>query len=116
MFEKGDRERTRVKYSSKVDIKREGGKKTITGLLRDIGMESIYVYSDLKSPPESGEEVEIKITIKGKGSKLSIESSGRVSRIDKDGFAIVFSTSLEWWPIFISFPQHAKYYKGIDPI
>lgn len=100
-----NRERTRIKYSSVVEVKTDD-RDTITGQLRDIGMESLYVFSDSDNLLETGKDVDVKIIINGKESKLSIESTGKVTRVDNDGFAIVFSSRLEWWPIFASFPQH----------
>jgi len=113
-MEKGNRERTRIKYSSVVEIKTNNGA-AITSQLRDIGMESLYVYSDSNHPLETGEHVEVRIIIKGEGSKLIIDSAGKVTRIDNDGFAVVFSSRLEWWPVFASFPRYANQYRGIRP-
>ncbi len=95
------RNRVRVEYAAQAKIC-SAAKGTLQGTIRDIGLESVYVYTDPFL--DFGEKVEIEIILFGNASKLCITAEGSVTRIDQDGIALRFTNPLEWWPVFTVFP------------
>ena len=101
-----NRKKARIKYSTQAMV-RSAGKGSVGGIIRDIGMESLYI--NLEPIFEMNEMVEIEITLYGQDSLMSIRANGSVIRTDQNGAAFGFTSPLEWWPVFSLFPMH-----GID--
>jgi hypothetical protein len=93
---------TRVAYSAHALIKSTKKKQTVKAIVRDVSLESMYLYCERK--PFIGEIVNIEITLLGLDSELIIKVSGKVQRLDGQGVVITFFKPLEWWPIFTYFP------------
>ena len=77
---------------------------TVEGTIRDISLDALYLEMDPIF--EIDEKVKVEIILPGADSELTIEVSAKVVRKDEDGFALRFTTPLEWWPIFSFFPFH----------
>ncbi len=93
---------TRVEYAAHAVVKSTKKKKTIKAIVRDISLDSIYLYC--KPELTINERVSIDIVLLGRDSELTIKVSAKVKRIDQKGTAFVFFQPLEWWPIFTYFP------------
>lgn len=98
-----NRSRVRLEYSAEAVV-HSARKGTLQGVVRDIGMESVYIY--FEPIFDIDEDVELQITLRGKDSELCIKASGKVVRVDQDGTALRFLSPLEWWPVFSLFPFH----------
>lgn len=103
---KDGRERMRVHYTADVSVETLDNRES-RGLLRDIGLNSLYVVVDQKEGDTLifDEEVNVKVALQADGSSLTIKLHGYVARMDKEGFVVQFSKPLRWWPIFIMFPD-----------
>lgn len=103
---KDERQRLRVNCSARVHVETRD-RRIIRGRLRDVGMESLYLFFDSDSEPFLiyGEKVNVKVTMQRDSSSLTIELDGNVARMDDSGFVVQFSRSLRWWPVFILFPN-----------
>ncbi len=99
-----DRNRTRIDYSAHALIKSCSRRITEDGEVRDISLNSAYLFMDPVF--ELDELLELRIVLRGQDSKLTVELSARVARIDDNGLALTFLSPLEWWPIFTIFPLH----------
>lgn len=98
-------QRTRARLSYTADVVVESKERgTLHGIVRDVGMESIYVYMDPFFEP--GDKVQLNIIIDGAESRLSIAAAATVVRVDNDGMALKFAKPIEWWPVFSLFPFH----------
>ncbi|WP_028583443.1 hypothetical protein [Desulfogranum mediterraneum] len=97
------RSRARIEYLAEVTI-RSALKGAVVGTVRDIGQESMYAYVEPFFEPE--EEVAATINLYGRGSRLSIQATALVIRVDQDGLALRFSCPLEWWPVFSFFSAY----------
>ncbi len=100
-MKKEDRHRLRLEYTADAVVESDH-RGSLCGTVRDVGMDSIYIYMDLFFELE--EEVRLHITIYGKESRLSITANAVVVRVDQDGLALQFTKPLEWWPIFSFYP------------
>ena len=108
------RARMRLHHSAAVEITAKD-RDVILGNLRDIAIESIYVFSDssrLKTL-ESGENVDVNISVEKNGSCLTIRSSGYVVRSERNGVAIRFVSPLKWWPVFCFFPSTESFRSAV---
>jgi len=83
----------------------------VQGRMRDIGMQSLYLYTDENSDDFLiyGEQVRVKVTMHREGSDLSVELNGIVGRMDDQGFVVRFDHSLKWWPVFTMFPEPKRH-------
>lgn len=79
--------------------------RSLVGKLRDISLESLYMYVD-ESAGTVGDDETIKVTIflENEGSDLTISLNGRVIRRDGRGVVVKFEHHLKWWPLFTMFP------------
>ncbi|MCP3933003.1 MAG: hypothetical protein GY705_28355 [Bacteroidetes bacterium] len=102
MMQIQNRKRGRIDYSAQA-IMRSSRKGALHGVVRDIGIESIYVQADMLF--DLDEIVEIEIMMYGYDSQLTIKANASVIRIDQDGIALRFTSQLEWWPLFSLFPN-----------
>jgi hypothetical protein len=93
---------TRVEYTAHAIVKSTKTKKSLKAIVRDVSLDSIYVYC--KPSLTINERVLIEIVLLGKESELSIKAPAKVKRIDPKGIAFTFFKSLEWWPVFTYFP------------
>ena len=99
-----ERNRTRIDYSAHALIKSCRRKRIEDGEVRDISLNSAYLFMDPVF--DLDELVEMRIMLRGQDSRLTVELSARVARIDDNGIALTFLSPLEWWPIFTIFPLH----------
>ncbi|MCB2216263.1 PilZ domain-containing protein [Desulfofustis glycolicus] len=95
---------TRVEYGAHAIIRSDKKEKTVEAIVRDISIESIYLYCRLEF--RIGERVSVRITLPGQESELVIKVPGKVNRIDPHGIAVAFHRPLDWWPVFTYFPLH----------
>ena len=100
-MEDKNRSRTRVSYSAHALVK-SADKGTIGGTVRDIALETIYLY--ILPVFAIDEIVNLKIILLGADSQLTIKVAAKVIRKDENGVALRFAKPLEWWPIFTFFP------------
>ena len=98
-----ERTKTRINYSAHALVK-SGQKGIIKGTIRDIALESLYLY--ITPLFEIDEKVNVEIVLLGTDSQLSIKVPARVVRKDEKGIALSFLSPLEWWPVFTFFPLH----------
>jgi hypothetical protein len=106
-YQSGTREKrrlTRVDYGAHAIIRSDKKEKTVKAIVRDISIESMYLYCRLEF--YIGERVSIRITLLGQESELVIKVPGKVNRIDPRGIAVAFHRPLDWWPVFTYFPLH----------
>jgi hypothetical protein len=104
------RERLRLRHLAAVELKTAHGK-VIRGNLRDIGIESMFVRVEKKLVGllQLGENVDIALSVTQGESRLTISFPGKVIRSDDDGFALIFTEKLKWWPIFSLFPVNEQF-------
>ncbi len=103
-----DESRTKLRLRRKAGVQiTSGDDRSVTGTLRDISLDSLYVQIEgLGSGFYDREEpVEAIISLDREGSGLTIEVDGKILRIDKDGIAIKFDYHLKWWPVFTLLPE-----------
>lgn len=100
------RERLRVYCDADVKVA-TADKRLVKGKMRDVGLNSLYLYADDADNAFliEGEPVRVKIAMTRDGSNLTIELEGRVARMDDNGFVVQFTQSMRWWPVFIIFPS-----------
>lgn len=101
---KEKRRLTRVEYGAHAIIRSDKKERTVEAIVRDISIESIYLYCRLEF--HIGERVSVRITLLGQESELVIKVPGKVNRIDPHGIAVAFHRPLDWWPVFTYFPLH----------
>ncbi len=101
---KDARHRARMSYAAHVLV-RSSKTGTVKGTVRDISIDSIYLYLDTKLP--IGDKVSLEIILLGEDSQLSIKVTGKVVRVDDEGVAFCFLKPLEWWPVFSIFSLHS---------
>lgn len=94
---------TRTNYAAHALVN-SGSGKTLKGVIRDISMDSIYLY--IEPEFEVGLPVMVEIILFGTNSQLTVKMLARVERMDQDGVAMSFMTPLEWWPIFTYFSTY----------
>ncbi len=97
------RVQTRINYLAHALVT-SGTAETIKGIIRDVSLNSIYLYIDPVF--ELDKPVMVEIILLGANSQLTVKMLARVARKDKDGVAMEFITPLEWWPIFTYFSKH----------
>ena len=97
------RVQTRTNYSAHALVN-SGTGATIKGVIRDISIDSIYLF--VEPIFELDTPVMVEIIILGVNSQLTVKMLARVVRKDQDGVAMHFFTPLEWWPIFTYFSSH----------
>ncbi len=100
-MEDTNRSRTRVSYSAHALVK-SADKGTIGGTVRDIAIETIYLY--MLPVFAIDEIVNLKIILLGADSQLTIKVVAKAIRKDENGVAFRFAKPLEWWPLFTFFP------------
>jgi hypothetical protein len=104
-FSKREKRRlTRVEYGAHAIIRSDKKERAVEAIVRDISIESIYLYCRLEF--RIGERVSVRITLLGQESELVIKVPGKVNRIDPHGIAVTFHRPLDWWPVFTYFPLH----------
>ena len=94
--------KTRINYSAHALVSSSSGE-TIKGVIRDVGLESIYL--DIDPVFELDEPVNVEIILLGASSQLTIKMPARVVRKDQNGVAMRFFAPLEWLPVFSYFPS-----------
>ncbi len=100
-MEDKNRSRARISYSAHALVK-SADKGTIGGRVRDIALETIYLY--ILPVFVIDEIVNLKIILLGTDSQLTIKVAAKVIRKDENGVALRFIKPLEWWPLFTFFP------------
>lgn len=104
--ERDARQRLRVQCSAQVEVE-TGDRRVVKGRLRDVGLNSLYLFADESRDAFliEGESVKVKVAMQRDNSTLTIELEGQVARMDDFGFVVQFARSLRWWPVFIMFPS-----------
>ncbi len=97
------RVQTRINYLAHALVT-SGTAETTKGIIRDVSLNSIYLYIDPVF--ELDKPVMVEIILLGINSQLTVKMLARVTRKDKTGVAMEFITPLEWWPIFTFFSEH----------
>lgn len=98
------RKRIRLPYMAAVELTTSEGQR-IRGNLRDIGLDSVFIKTDIDLCESSRSMiVEVAMTITQGDSSMTICTHGKIIRTDKDGCAVQFSEPLKWWPVFSLFP------------
>lgn len=100
------RQRKRVLFETKVNIRTADGSKFCNATSRNIGMGGIYLETGDLLDPETGCEVEIILT--AKHSHIILHIKGEVTRTDGNGLAIRFENDLEWWALFAIYGQYGN--------
>lgn len=105
VFENDSRGRLRLHREALVEI-RSGDDRVLEGQLRDISLDSMYMYIDgiVSDFILLEEPVEVNIFLEREGCKLTISVEGRIVRTDRKGVAVKFDYHLKWWPIFTLLP------------
>lgn len=106
----GRRDRIRLQYLAAAKLTKVNGS-VVHGNLRDIGIDSLFIKIDGgQSTKLSIEEaVEVTITVTQGQSCLTINTPGKVLRLDEDGVAVTFTEPLKWWPVFSLFPVNEQF-------
>lgn len=104
------RQRLRVRCNAKVHVE-SGDRRTISGTLRDVCLNSLYLFANDSRDDFFilGENVKVKVIMERDNSTLTIALHGHVARMDDSGFAVRFSESLCWWPVFVIFPSQNEH-------
>ncbi len=78
----------------------------ITGRLRDIGINSLYLFTNQEDDNFliEGEKVSVSVHMHRGENRLTIDMGATVVRLDATGFAVKFKDLLRWWPIFAMYP------------
>lgn len=100
-----DRRHLRLHYNAHVELETLD-RRYISGKLRDIGLESLYMLTEDRKEDflVSGEVVKVKVTMRRGKSKLTLDMDAKIVRMDDRGVAVKFNNYLKWWPIFVMFP------------
>jgi len=95
------RDRTRIQCSTRED-KIQVQSTDVSGKVRDISLSGMYCELDgeLNWSKLLNREVTIWMLMENGGSRLQINTQGKVVRHDESGVAFNFSESFAWWPIF----------------
>lgn len=103
--ENESRKRLRLKRNAEVEI-RSGNGRILEGRLRDIALDSMYMYIDgvVSDFILFDEPVEVILFLQREGCRLTISVDGKIIRTDRKGVAIKFDYHLKWWPIFTLLP------------
>jgi len=104
------RERLRLHYLAAVELTTAHGK-VVRGNLRDIGIESMFAKVEKRHMEFLllGENVDVALSVSQGKSRLTIGFPGKVIRVDDEGFALIFTEKLKWWPIFSVFPMNEQF-------
>ena len=100
-----ERQRLRLNCSANVQVETVDHR-LVKGLLRDVGLHSLYLFTNEESDDYLiyGESVKVRVIMRRGDSTLTIELDGYVARMDEFGFVVKFAQSLKWWPVFTMFP------------
>lgn len=95
----------RLRRRARVEI-RAAEDRVLEGELRDISLESLYMYIEGLSGDFIllDEPVELTIFLQKEGCKLTISVEGTIVRTDQAGVAVKFDYHLKWWPVFTLLP------------
>lgn len=109
IFENDSRTRLRLKRKAEVEVRSEDGR-VLEGRLRDISLDSMYMYIDgiVSDFILMDEPVEVTLYLSREGCRLTITVNGAIVRTDRNGIAIKFDYHLKWWPIFTLLPELRK--------
>lgn len=105
VYENDSRKRLRLHREALVEI-RSADDRVLEGQLRDISLDSMYMYIDgiVSDFILLDEPVEVDIFLEREGCKLTVSVQGRIVRTDLKGVAVKFDYHLKWWPIFTLLP------------
>lgn len=109
-IEQDSRQRLRVYCDADVKVT-TGDRRLVKGKMRDVGLNSLYLFADDTDNAFliEGEPVKVEIAMSREGSNLTIELDGHVARMDDYGFVVQFTKSMRWWPVFIIFPSQKEH-------
>ncbi len=100
-MEEHRRDRTRTNYSADALVK-SAKRRAIKGRLRDIAINSLYLY--IIPIFEIDDHAKVEIILFSADSQLIMNVPAVVVRKDQNGIAMRFLNPFEWWPIFSLFP------------
>jgi hypothetical protein len=87
MNEMGDkRNKTRVEFRSEATVSHDNTR--ITGSISNLSLKGLFLFTDAKLPLNT--PVDVSISLSGSTTNLTINISGTIIRIEKDGFAVEF--------------------------
>lgn len=98
-MEKDKRKRLRINFSAQTKILDIENGKDYSVAMTDISMNGLSGTSE-GIPLKNGQNCNLEIIIPGKTSRLILEISGKIARIDGATVAVEFDNDLEWWAIF----------------
>lgn len=107
------RQATRTRFVTHVNIRPHFSEQVVAGELVDISLEGMFVKAETLL--EVDIECAVEVVIQGKNSRLVLDDiEAVVIRQDNVGFALRFTSSMEWWLLFSVYTQYAK--QEVTPI
>lgn len=112
-MDKDKRKRLRINFSAQTKLIDKENGNTYSVSMTDISMNGLSGTSD-GIPFKSGQSCDVEIIIPGRASRLILEISGRIARIENETVAVEFDNDLEWWAIFSIYkPYGGKENEGV---
>lgn len=100
------RQRNRVVFETRVNVKSIDETFISEGTSKNIGMGGIYIEIPDFLGPQTPCDVEI--VLNARHSHIILHIKGNVSRIDDKGMAVKFDNDLEWWALFAIYGQYGN--------
>jgi len=100
------RQRNRVTFETRVNVKSSDETFLSEGTSKNIGMGGIYIEMPDFLGPQTPCDVEI--VLNARHSHIVLHIKGNVSRIDEKGMAVKFEKDLEWWALFAIYGQYGN--------
>lgn len=100
------RQRNRVIFETRVNVRSEDETFMSEGTSKNIGMGGVYIEIPDFIGPETTCLVEI--ILSARHSHISLHVKGDVIRVDGKGMAIKFENDLEWWALFAIYGQYGN--------
>ena len=103
---KDKRKRLRIAFEAQVKLWFEAIDVTLNARMKNISINGIFVETDNIIPVNTPCRIEVIIT--APHSRLTIETSGFVSRHDPSGLGVKFENNMEWFAFFPIFEHYGK--------
>ncbi len=104
--DKDKRKRLRIAFEAQVKLWFETIDVTLNARMKNISINGIFVETDNFIPVNTPCRIEVIIT--APHSRLTIETSGFVSRHDPTGLGVKFENNMEWFAFFPIFEHYGK--------
>jgi len=104
--DKDKRKRLRIDFEAQVKLWFEAIDVTLNAKMKNISINGIFVETDKIIPLNT--PCQINVIITALHSRLTIETSGFVSRLDPSGLAVKFENNMEWFAFFPIFEHYGK--------